>query len=113
MNDKEWKLSNCNCYESLKNFKCDHIISIASIKKLVSFDCILLNLPLEPKKRRGRRKIRKTALQFDEKEEEHFISDDELQIEEYNLITTAPELTVISKPNAIIKPKAAIKPKAV
>ena len=49
---------------------------------------------------------------FDETEE-NFISDDELQIEEYNLITTAPELTVISKPNAIIKPKAAIKPKAV
>ena len=64
---------------------------------------------IRAKKRRGRRK---TASQFDEKEE-HFISDDELQIEEYNLITTVAELTIILKPKAVIKPKASIKPKEV
>ena len=51
-----------------------------------------MNLPLEPKKRRGRTKKRKTALCRDEVEE-NFLEDGEFQIEEYGIQTIAPILS--------------------
>ena len=88
INFDQWELSECTCYFWLKNFKCKHVISISSLKKLCSFESVAMNLPLEPKKRRGRRKMRKGALGRDEVEE-NFLEDDEFQIEEYGLQTIA------------------------
>ena len=51
-----------------------------------------MNLPLEPKKRRGRTKKRKIALCRDEVEE-NFLEDGEFQIEEYGIQTIAPILS--------------------
>lgn len=92
INFEQWELSECSSYFWLKKFKCKHVISIASIKNLCSFESIAMNLPLEPKKTRGRRKIRRTALHRDEVEE-NFVEDDEFQIEEYGLQTIAPILS--------------------
>ena len=111
LNFVQWELSECTCYYWLKNFKCKHVISIAALKDLVSFESIAMNLPLEPKKRRGRRKMRKTALCRDEVEE-NIIEDTEFQLEEYGLQTIAPILSPKKKPairSAIVISKKANK----
>ena len=86
INQKQWQLSECTCYTWSKNLKCKHVIAIASRLNLCSFDQIAMNLPLEPKKRRGRRPKRGAALIRDDPIEQF---EDNLNIEEYGEETVA------------------------
>ncbi len=57
-----WKLSCCSCSYWLKNYKCSHVIAIATRLHLTSFESIFIDLPMEKKRKPGARKKSKPAL---------------------------------------------------
>ena len=82
INDVQWQLSECSCYMWLKNFKCNHVIAVCSRLNLCSFNSIAMNLPLAPKKSRGRMKKRNPALLRDG-EVERYALDNDLTVEAF------------------------------
>ena len=63
INTSTWELSECSCSYWQKNFKCNHVIAIAARLNLCNFATIALLLPLERKRKPGRKKATKPCLQ--------------------------------------------------
>ena len=74
INDADWENSLCSCVHAQKNYFFSHIIVVAAKLKLMDFEKLLMDLPLERKIARGRKKMphcltkpKQTAQQVGEK----------------------------------------------
>ena len=59
---ESWQLSKCTCWFWLKNFKCNHVIAISTRLSLCNFSSIIMVMPLEKKRKPGRKPLTKPAL---------------------------------------------------
>ncbi len=62
INNLSWENSECTCSIWLKNYKCNHVITIACRLKLCDFTTVAMAQPIGMKRRKGRPKNTTTAL---------------------------------------------------
>ena len=58
----EWENSECTCPSWQKDYKCNHVISLASRLRLASFATVAYSIPLQHKRKRGKPKSTASAL---------------------------------------------------
>jgi hypothetical protein len=60
--NQTWELSECECIDWHKNYKCDHIVMVALGMNAINLTQIIMDLPLEKKRAPGRKNATKSAL---------------------------------------------------
>lgn len=64
-NPDDWKNAICSCVSFFQNYMCKHIIGIAYALKLFQIEPKVIDIVIEPNKKRGRPKKATSALQID------------------------------------------------
>ncbi len=62
LNKEEWENSECTCSFWQKNYKCNHVISLATRLRLASFSTVAYSIPLQHKRKKGAPKKMASAL---------------------------------------------------
>ena len=62
LNREEWENSECTCSHWQKNYKCNHVISLATRLRLASFSTVAYSIPLQHKRKKGAPKKMASAL---------------------------------------------------